>query len=135
MKRGVAFAALVLLGVLAGCSGKSGTPADIELTASSMAYGTTELTLEEGKAYRLVLVNQDSVEHDFSVTKIPVDMHQEGHRAGHSSGGSDPELHGHADPGQREAVAFTPTEAGTYEFSCTVLGHKEAGMTGQLVVN
>lgn len=138
MKRGVGFVAIALVGVLAGCSGQSSGPApaeEVKLSASSMAYGTKELTLEKGKAYRLVLANQDSVEHDFSITKIPVEMHEEGHGAGHGSMGNDPDLHVHADAGKSEAVEFTPTEKGTYEFYCTVLGHKEAGMVGKLVVN
>lgn len=82
----------------------------------------------------MVLANQDSVEHDISVTHIAVKVHQAGHGGGHGTGGKGPALHVHAEAGTSEAVEFTPTEAGTYEFYCTVSGHKEAGMIGRLVV-
>jgi uncharacterized cupredoxin-like copper-binding protein len=36
--------------------------------------------------------------------------------------------------GQSAMLEFTPSKPGTYEFWCTVAGHKEAGMTGTLVV-
>ncbi len=36
--------------------------------------------------------------------------------------------------GQTNTIEFTPTKPGTYEFFCTVAGHKEAGMVGTLVV-
>ena len=31
-------------------------------------------------------------------------------------------------------VTFTPTEAGEYEYYCTVAGHKVSGMVGKLTV-
>lgn len=40
----------------------------------------------------------------------------------------------HAEPGTTATVLFTPTEAGVFEFACTIPGHKEAGMVGKLVV-
>lgn len=40
----------------------------------------------------------------------------------------------HADPGTTATVMFTPTKAGEYDFTCTISGHKEAGMVGKLVV-
>lgn len=138
MKRWMApVAALALAGVLAGCSGgsKSSAPAEsIELTANSMAFGTPEFTLEKGKSYKLVFKNDDTVEHDFSIDKIAVKVAEEGHGGGHGSGAATPDLHVHAAAGATESVEFTPTEAGTYTFYCTVIGHKDAGMVGQLVV-
>lgn len=43
-------------------------------------------------------------------------------------------LHVHTGSGEQASVTFTPTEPGTYEFYCTVPGHREAGMIGQLTV-
>jgi uncharacterized cupredoxin-like copper-binding protein len=35
---------------------------------------------------------------------------------------------------QTSTLDFTPTKPGTYEFFCTVAGHKDAGMVGTLIV-
>ena len=56
-----------------------------------------------------------------------------GHDMG-NMGGMEPELHVAALMGQMATLEFTPTKPGTYEFFCTVAGHKEAGMKGTLVV-
>ena len=43
-------------------------------------------------------------------------------------------VHVAAAQGHEGTVTFTPTEAGTYEFYCTVAGHKASGMVGKLIV-
>ncbi|WP_374712925.1 cupredoxin domain-containing protein [Symbiobacterium terraclitae] len=128
---------IALLGALAGCSfgAKSSEAAQtIEITTASMAFGTKELTLQKGKTYKLVIKNNDTVEHDFSIDEIPVKIAEEGHKGGHGAGQKTPDLHVHAEAGKTESVVFTPTESGTYTFYCTVAGHKEAGMVGKLIV-
>ncbi|MFZ5827534.1 MAG: cupredoxin domain-containing protein [Bacillota bacterium] len=136
MKRWIiSVAAVAMLGVLAGCSGgakETGPVETIDLTTTGMAFSTKEITLEKGKTYKLVLNNSDSVEHDFSIDKIPAKIVKAGHDDGHGSKKAD--LHVHAAAGKKESVTFTPTEAGAYTFYCSVIGHKDAGMVGQLVV-
>ena len=39
-----------------------------------------------------------------------------------------------AKPGQTVTLDFTPTAKGTYEYVCTIPGHKEAGMKGTITV-
>lgn len=136
MKRfGMALVALTLIAVLAGCStGADAGPVEtIEVTAGNMAFNTQEIKLEKGKTYKLVLNNRDALEHDLSVETMPL----KNVKAGHSDhgAGNKAALHVHADAGKTESVQFTPTEAGTYTFFCTVSGHKEAGMTGKIIVN
>jgi uncharacterized cupredoxin-like copper-binding protein len=46
----------------------------------------------------------------------------------------DPVLHVAAEPGATGHMTFTPTKSGTYEFYCTVPGHKDAGMVGTMTV-
>ncbi len=45
-----------------------------------------------------------------------------------------PKLHVAAGPAAQGKLTFTPSKPGTYEFFCTVAGHKEAGMVGTLTV-
>lgn len=127
--------AIALVGMLAGCSGggKSAGPVEtVDLTANNLAFGSKEITVEKGKTYKLVFNNSDNVEHDFAIDKIPVKIEMEGHEGGHSKKA---DLHVHSDVGKTESVQFTPKEAGIYNFYCTIAGHKEAGMVGELIVN
>ncbi|MBI5715993.1 MAG: cupredoxin domain-containing protein, partial [Chloroflexi bacterium] len=57
-----------------------------------------------------------------------------GHDMGSGGTAKEPQLHIAVAMGKSGTLEFTPTKAGTYEFFCTVAGHKEAGMKGTLVV-
>jgi uncharacterized cupredoxin-like copper-binding protein len=128
-------AVLAVAAVVAGCggTGSSGPAKSVALTAKDMAFAAKEVTVENGKAVKLVFNNQDGQLHDFSVDKIPVKV-SEDHKDGHDMGGAKPDLHVSAEAGKTGEVEFTPTKAGTYTFYCTVPGHKDAGMVGSLIV-
>lgn len=134
-KLSVLIAGLAVAIVAAGCSstGSSAPAKTLELTAKDTAFATKEITVEKGKPVKLVFTNQDSQLHDFSVDKIPVKAKAE-HGDGHDMGAKKPDLHVSADAGKTGEVEFTPTQAGTYTFYCTVPGHKDAGMVGSLIV-
>lgn len=129
---------LALTFALAACSGPSTTPVEITLEATAMKYQPATFEVTAGQPVRLTLRNNDSVDHDFSIMEIP--MATMGATAepmaGHDMGAMtvDPELHMAARMGQTNTIEFTPTKSGTYEFFCTVPGHKDAGMVGTLVV-
>lgn len=80
--------------------------------------------------------NMGTVEHDWSIMEIPVEIMSAADTNQHSMAGMtmDPRLHTSAMHGQSGMVTFTPTKPGTYDFFCTVPGHKETGMHGLLVV-
>lgn len=124
---------------LAACA--SG-PADqvVALTARTMAYEPSRIEVKAGAPVELTFVNEDVLEHDFSILEIPVasvseaDSMSAEHEAHMETAALDPVLHVAAEPGTTGRLTFTPTKPGTYEFFCTVSGHKEAGMVGTLVV-
>ena len=131
--------------VLAACGGEAEpTPvpmAELELVATDIAFDKTRLEVMVGQPVKVTLQNEGVLEHDFSIMEIPhsgevmaEEMHDE--EGGHdmSSMEMDPEVHVAAETGGSHSVEFTPSEAGEYEFFCTVQGHKEAGMVGTLVV-
>jgi uncharacterized cupredoxin-like copper-binding protein len=131
----VAAAALSGL-VLAGCSGSGGNDANAVIVNESMeslTFGQKELTVQKGQPVKLVVANKDGQLHDLSIDKIPAKVKEE-HSDMHDMGGKMPDLHVSVDAGKTGEVTFTPTEAGTYTFYCTVPGHKDAGMQGKLVV-
>jgi uncharacterized cupredoxin-like copper-binding protein len=87
---------------------------------------------------RLVFVNNGQIEHDVTIAGITTDGktaeghgHEEAsHAMGQLAAGT---VHVSAHAGDRAAVDFTP-KAGTYEYACTLPGHKDAGMRGTLTI-
>jgi uncharacterized cupredoxin-like copper-binding protein len=83
----------------------------------------------------LTFTNDSSLEHDFSVLDIAVTAVSATETGDHAMADEhQPALHMSAAPGETAVLEFTPTQPGTYEFFCTVPGHKEAGMVGTLIV-
>ncbi len=117
-----------------GASGAQGSPITIEAKQIKFSPGTLEVVA--GQPVTLVLKNSDAIEHDFSVVEIEVEGEAEESGAEHDMAGMDeePDLHVAAQGGQTGRLEFTPTQLGTYEFFCTVPGHKQAGMVGTLIV-
>ncbi len=132
---------LVILPVLllAACGGGAAQPStEIELDASEFAYSPVTVTVPAGVPVQLTLKNMGAVEHDFVIEKIDAQvemMHDSGSDAHHAHGAEAKyDLHFSAQPGDTSTIQFTVTEPGTYTFYCSVAGHKEAGMLGELIV-
>ncbi|MFO7538153.1 MAG: cupredoxin domain-containing protein [Chloroflexota bacterium] len=108
--------------------------------ANDFSFAPDLIEVKVGEPVRIVFNNVGALEHDWSIAHIvATDVHEEAdHSAGHDAHmagmDNDPDLHVSAMPGASGVLAFTPTEAGTYEITCTVAGHHEAGMVGTLLV-
>lgn len=139
--------ALVILGaaLTAGCgSGAGSDPTRIEVRASEFSFAPATVTLIVGTPYRLVFRNDGKTLHDWTVPNIPVQgvavRGAGGHDMGSPSMGGmgmpadQAALHIATDGGKSSELTFTPTQAGEYEYECTVPGHRELGMRGRLVV-
>lgn len=123
---------------LAACAGGAIETAQA-LTIEAVDLGFTPTTLEvtAGQPVKLTLQNNGVLDHDFSIMEFPMEgMAEETGGMEHDMGeaAAEPELHMAVGAGQSGTLEFTPSKPGTYEFWCTVAGHKEAGMTGTLVV-
>lgn len=117
--------------VLAGCS-SAGPAQEVKLETNGMAFNTKQVEVQVGRPVKLDLKNDDSVLHDFAVEKIDVKLKATGHDDhAHTNSVA---LHVSAAAGKTGTVEFTPEEAGTYTYYCTVAGHRDAGMEGELVV-
>ena len=91
-----------------------------------------------GRTVRLTLVNDGRAVHDVEVAanmeeefELVLDADSHMAEGGHHDAGS---ISAHAVPGTSATVTFTALHVGEYEFSCTLPGHKEAGMIGKLIV-
>lgn len=124
---------------LAACTGQGNPPAETQITleVTDFLFTPDNLEVTAGQPVKLTLHNASVLEHDFSIVEIPlVGTAEETGGMEHDMGdtAAEPELHVAVGGGQSASLEFTPTKPGTYDFWCTVSGHKEAGMTGTLVV-
>ncbi len=125
--------------VLSACGTSSQPATKYTIQETDFAYSPITITVPENQSITLEFKNTGLVEHDFVIQKIGltdvVGNESGGHGAGgHDMGDAEFDLHVSTIPGKSSTIQFTPTEAGTYEFFCTVKGHKEAGMIGKMVV-
>jgi uncharacterized cupredoxin-like copper-binding protein len=139
-RRHAAVAAVAAVAFGTGCA-SSRTASRLEIAPSPgavvVAVRTTDFTfdppvirLPAGKLVRLELTNAGLIDHDVMLHELAV------------SGARFPRgqhMHGeyiaaHAAAGQRAWVEFIPGAPGAYDVSCSVMGHREAGMAARLVV-
>jgi uncharacterized cupredoxin-like copper-binding protein len=105
-----------------------------------MTYSPSTFEVKAGVPVELTFVNEGELEHDFSILEIPVESVSEPeamsaeHEMEMGAAAMDPALHVAAEPGATGHMTFTPTQPGSYEFYCTVPGHKDAGMVGTMTV-
>jgi uncharacterized cupredoxin-like copper-binding protein len=133
---------VIFIGVLAialvGCASTTQASTELAVEATDFAYTPATITVPVGEPVTLTLKNTGNVEHDFIVEKINVKdvSASDTGPAAHHQMGNEPEydLHFFAKAGETSTLQFTALEPGTYEIFCSVAGHKEAGMLGQLVV-
>jgi len=139
----LAFVAAATLVFALSCGGGDGSaePPDrsIEVTMSDLAFEPREITMERGERIELRLANRGTMEHDFTVDQMPLTsaIRMAGgmpgrEHAGHRGGGA--ALHMALSVDDAGSFTFEPTDAGRFDYYCTVEGHREAGMFGTLVV-
>jgi nitrite reductase (NO-forming) len=102
------------LGAATGAGGGGGAAAALEVVATEFKFDPAALQLPGPGELTVTLVNKGAVEHDLTI---------EGVRG-----------KAFARAGETAAATFKVAQTGTYAVFCSVPGHKEAGMTGTLVV-
>jgi uncharacterized cupredoxin-like copper-binding protein len=124
--------------VLSACAGKSQPAAQITVTMDDFFYGPSAITIPAGQPVELTIKNDGQIEHDFVVDDIDVSsVSTEGSGVGdhHMSGDhADYDLHVSTSAGGTSILKFTAKEPGTYKIFCSIAGHIEAGMIGELIV-
>ncbi|GMU40173.1 MAG: hypothetical protein AMXMBFR23_10390 [Chloroflexota bacterium] len=111
--------------------GAAAAPAAASIEFQDIKFSVTELTATHGQPLEIAMKNTGALEHDFTVDSID----GEATVGGNSAEGADKDVHVVLAPGAEGTLVLTAEKAGTYEFYCSVLGHKEAGMKGTLTVN
>lgn len=110
------------------------TPTEIKkivIETSGMSYSPEEVIVEKNMPIVLALKNSDQIEHDIEIKDASFNMVSE---STHQHEVKENVIHLHAKPQSTSEITFSINEVGTYEFFCTIPGHKEKGMVGQFVV-
>ena len=128
VRRWTAVALLAVMGACGGGSDKDKTTAGgtekpagdappgptINVVGKEFSFDPAKLTLKAGGASTIVLKNTGSIEHDFTLEDPGFKLTVPGNNT-------------------REKV-LKVDKPGTYQFYCSVAGHKDAGMKGELTV-
>jgi uncharacterized cupredoxin-like copper-binding protein len=95
-------------------NGDSATGGSITLITKEFFFEPDNVTVSAGATEIIIDNTGGMVEHDFNLDDFDVEIY--------------------ADPGDVVSEVVT-LEAGTYDFYCSIPGHREAGMEGTLTVN
>jgi nitrite reductase (NO-forming) len=101
----------ILTVVLAAC----GTPTlKVSLIANDIAWNITAVNAKVNQPIEITVTNQGALDHDLVIEELGVDIL--------------------LSPGDTEVVTVTVDHAGTVQYICSIPGHEEAGMVGEIVV-
>lgn len=131
----------MLLGVGCGSdsenAGENGAaPAtDVTVRAEEFTFTPDEVVIPAGETVTITLQNDGEVEHDLQVDGLTIEPMGDTDMAGDHAGAGEGMLALHTTPGETAEMRFTTEQTGTFEFYCTISGHKEAGMVGALTVS
>ncbi|MEX2161355.1 MAG: cupredoxin domain-containing protein [Anaerolineales bacterium] len=106
---------VVLLAVLGVLLAACGTPTlKITLIAQDIHWNLTTINAKVGQPIEITLRNEGALDHNLVIEEFDID-----------------EL---VAPGAQAVVTLTFDEAGTYAYICSIPGHEEAGMVGEIIV-
>jgi uncharacterized cupredoxin-like copper-binding protein len=129
----------LLVFLLSACGGSAPQSVnEVTLQLTDFAYSSPSFTIPAGEPVTLTLINNGAVEHDFVIENVNVefDLEKDGGSTEHHAHGMQEnyDLHISAMPSKTSVAQITIDEPGIYKFFCSVEGHLEAGMTGELTV-
>lgn len=101
--------------------------------AGGLRFDPDQLTFTAGQRYTLMLDNPSPQKHYFTAKDFADALWTQNVKAGNVEiKGAIHELE--LKPGAVAAWTFIPQKPGTYELHCSIPGHAEAGMVGQIVI-
>ena len=100
----------------------------------TMAFEPKVITIKKGEQVRFNLSNKGALDHEFMLATLEMNLqHAEEMK-------KNPDME-HDDPngkrltsGQKGEIVWLFNKAGTFDYSCLIPGHREAGMTGKVIV-
>ena len=103
-------------------------------TDGKMLFDVTRIELRRGEQVRFILRNNGALDHEFVLaTKTENDKHAEEMKKNPDMEHDDPNAKRLA-PKKAGNFVWRFTKRGEFEFGCLIPGHREAGMTGTVIV-
>lgn len=145
---------LSLMLALTGDAPAAGAVQRITIIMRDFSYSPNKVTVQAGTPVEITLVNRGKVAHEFMMYDLPKAMGSMGPMGGHEWAEKTNYFRGHdvkvtggqierkagavfeivVGPGKSATIQFTPTKKGTFEISCQISGHYEAGQKGTITV-
>ena len=123
----------------AAMSGQPGDPKKVTRTvevvlSDDMRFTPSKVDVKAGETIRFFVRNAGKLDHEMVLGQIDdLKAHAKEMQANPNMVHKEPNQV-HLKPGQRGGMVWQFTKAGTVDFACTVPGHLEAGMVGQIAV-
>lgn len=141
--RGLAIA--VITGMLAGLALAScrfppfGRPqpqiVEYTVVGDDFKFNPNRLSIPQGREVRILFRNQGRLEHDFHIENLEARISDKNQPGGEEHPADRPgSVHVHAGSGRSATITFLAEERGTFRFICTVPGHEQLGMFGEVTV-
>jgi plastocyanin len=87
----------------------------IAVSGMEFAFSPNQITVNKGDKVKIDFTNNGTYPHNWTIDEFNAKTAT-------------------VSPGQTTSVTFTPDRTGTFQFYCSVPGHKDQGMVGQLTV-
>ncbi|HQS15343.1 cupredoxin family protein [Reyranella sp.] len=99
-----------------------------------MLFQPDRLTVRVGEQVRFLVRNNGKIEHEFVVATLEDNLrHLKAMEANPDMRHEEPNAR-RLDPKQTAEILWRFTKPGTFDFSCLIPGHREAGMFGTILV-
>ena len=99
-----------------------------------MLYVPDRLEIKRGEQVRFVLTNSGDLDHEFILATTAENVkHAEEMKKNPEMEHDDPNAKRVA-PKKKSEIVWRFTKAGQFEYGCLIPGHREAGMTGTIIV-
>jgi len=122
----VVLGGLIAVLLLAAC-GAGGTPGPAyKVIGTEFKFEPASITVTAGEKVKITVENKGALEHDWTL------LEADGQTPLKGDDGKAIVIH--VAPGVIKSIEFTAPKAGRYVIICSIPGHKEAGMTGELIV-
>ena len=106
----------------------------VKVEMSEMAYAPARIEVKRGEQIRFVIRNIGADEHEFLLATTEENLKHAEEMKNNPQMAHDEPNGVRLAPEKSAEIVWKFTKAGTFEYSCLIPGHREAGMIGQILV-